>query len=359
MLMQLHERIEAFAELGNFFSLFSQYPSDKCNPAINNNYYDTFNNLIIQAKHHNPWFTEDNIRHALSVWTKNLTVKNLKKWAGRYPELSAQKKEIKTVGVVTAGNVPLVGFHDMLCVLLSGNRFMAKLSSKDAELLKTTGEILKSICPDFNNLIIFEKEKLQNFDYIIATGSNNTARYFEYYFGKYPHIIRKNRNGIAILTGKENDKELKKLGDDIFLYFGLGCRNISKMYVPENYDFNMFFGAIEHYKDMINNNKYANNYNYNQAIFLLEQIKHLDNGFLLLKQDKAISSPASVLHYEHYKNMTEIKNTINDNSSLIQCIVAKDNSSITNSIPFGKTQEPELWDYADNIDTIDFLINNQ
>lgn len=357
--MQLHERIEAFTVLGNFFGQFSQNPPTKGNLKINNDYFNTFNNLIQQAKHLNAWFTEDNIRHALGVWSKNLTRQNLQEWTDKYPALSSPNKEIKTVGVVTAGNVPLVGLHDMLCILISGHRFMAKLSSKDAELLKTTGQILKKINPEFNNLIIFEKEKLHGFDSIIATGSNNTARYFEYYFGKYPNIIRKNRNGIAVLTGEESDKELHELADDIFLYFGMGCRNVSKIYVPENYALKNFFEGIEHYNEIINNNKYANNYKYNQSIYLLEQIKHLDNGFLLLKQDKAIASPVAVLYYDYYEDITGINKMINNNKSLVQCIVAKNSAGIKHSIPFGKTQEPKLWNYADNIDTIDFLINNQ
>ncbi len=358
--MNVNERIEAFECLGEFLGQFKKDPPVKKNLSINSDYFDQFNQLIKTVEQYNAWFTENNVRHAITAWADVLDRSNIMEWVNLYPELLNHKneKKAKTIGVVTAGNVPLVGLHDMLCVLITNNRFMAKLSSKDTELLETIGQILVKINPKFDNLIIFEKEKLKGFDCIIATGSNNTARYFEYYFGKYPNIIRKNRNGIAVLTGKENEEDIKKLADDIFMYFGLGCRNVSKIYVPENYKMKHFFEAIEHYQDIIHHNKYANNYNYSRAVYLLECIEHYDNGFVLLKKEKELSSPVGVIYFDNYKSLSEVKEVINHNRLNIQCVVAGKMHDIENAIAFGDTQKPRLWDYADDVDTIRFLIDN-
>ena len=199
------------------------------------------------------------------------------------------------------------------------------------------------------------EKKLSNFDAIIATGSNNTSRYFEFYFKNYPHIIRKNRNSIAILNGNETQEELHNLADDIFLYFGLGCRNISKIYVPNAYNFDIFFKAINHYKNIINHKKYANNYKYHKSILLIHKTLHLDNGFLLLKEDFSISSPISIIYYEKYHNINDLTKIANQNLENIQCIVTNCNE-FENKIKFGQAQKPELWDYADNVDTLNFLM---
>ncbi|MDA3780729.1 MAG: aldehyde dehydrogenase, partial [Bacteroidales bacterium] len=260
------------------------------------------------------------------------------------------------VGVVTAGNIPLVGFHDMLCVLLSGNKFIAKLSSKDNKLMQVIRYYLISLNSEFEELIRFEEQKLSGFDAIIATGSNNSSRYFEYYFGKYPNIIRKNRSSIAVLTGNETIKQIKALADDIFLYFGLGCRNVSKLLLPEDYNFENLFNNIEHYAHIYNHNKYANNYDYNKSIYLMNKTKHLDNGFVLLKEDEGMSSPIAVIYFQYYKKIEDVYNYITLNKENIQCVVS-DNNEIEKAIKFGDAQYPELWDYADNVDTMEFLIN--
>jgi hypothetical protein len=255
--------------------------------------------------------------------------------------------------LVLAGNIPLVGFHDFLSVLISGHKVLVKTSSNDQHLIKFLANYLISVNPEIENRITFTDGKLENFDAVIATGSNNTARYFEFYFKDKPRIIRKNRNSVAVLTGNETHKDLVNLGEDIFRYFGLGCRNVSKLFVPKNYNFQPFFKAIYEYKDVIFYEKYSNNYDYNKAVFLMSNFKLLDNEFLTLKEDSSYASPISSVFYEYYESLNEIKNQLEKDSEQIQCIVSKD--IVKNSIAFGETQKPNLWDYADNVDTLAFL----
>ncbi|MBY0487316.1 MAG: acyl-CoA reductase, partial [Flavobacteriaceae bacterium] len=202
--------------------------------------------------------------------------------------------------------------------------------------------------------ITFTDGKLENFDAVIATGSNNTARYFEFYFKDKPSIIRKSRNSVAVLTGNETHDDLVNLGEDIFRYFGLGCRNVSKLFVPKGYNFDAFFKAIYEQKDVIYYEKYANNYDYNKAVFLMSNFKLLDNEFLTIKEDTSYASPISSIFYEYYDAVDDIKNQLEKDAEQIQCIVSK--NVIENSIPFGQTQKPNLWDYADNVDTLAFLL---
>jgi hypothetical protein len=256
-----------------------------------------------------------------------------------------------------AGNIPLVGFHDFLSVLISGNSVLIKTSSKDQFLLPFVAKYIIAIEPKFEDKITFIEGKLENFDTVIATGSNNTARYFDYYFKDKPSIIRKNRNSVAVLNGEETKEQLAALGEDIFRYFGLGCRNVSKLFVPKEYSFVAFFEAIFEYQDVIHYEKYANNYDYNKAVFLMSNFKLLDNGFLTLKEDSSHASPISSVFYEFYENIDDLQIRLNSESEQIQCIVS--NTSIENSIDFGQTQKPNLWDYADNIDTISFLLTTK
>lgn len=253
-----------------------------------------------------------------------------------------------------AGNIPLVGFHDLLSVLITGNKALVKLASNDKKILPILIQYLIKIEPEFCNMVEFTEEKLTNFDAVIATGSNNSARYFEYYFGKYPHIIRKNRNSVAVLTGNETQEELALLGKDIFQYFGLGCRSVSKIFVPRNYNFELFFKAVYPYSNLLDYKKYSNNYDYNKAVYLMSLFPILDNGFLLLKEDFSYTSPIATLFYEYYDSLQELINKLAADKDQLQCIVS--NEMILNSIPFGSTQSPDLWDYADGIDTIDFLL---
>jgi hypothetical protein len=230
---------------------------------------------------------------------------------------------------------------------------LIKQSSNDQKLLPILANYLMAIEPGYKELIEFTEGRFTNFDAVIATGSNNTARYFEYYFAKRPSIIRKNRNSIAVLTGNETPEELQALGADVFRYFGLGCRNVSKLYVPEGYDFDLFFKAMFPWAELMNNAKFANNYDYNKAVYLMSEFKLLDNGFLILKEDKSFGSPIGTLFFETYADKNSLKITLEENKDNLQCIVAK--GLLDEEIAFGQTQHPQLWDYADNIDTLKFL----
>jgi len=302
------------------------------------------------ANANNGWFTEDNLRFACKSWSVALSEENLKQWLSAY---TIKTKDPKIVAIVMAGNVPLVGFHDFLSVLISGNKVVAKLSSNDKHLLPYLAEQLISIEAGFKDHIYFTEGKLENFDAVIATGSNNTARYFDYYFGKYPNIIRKNRNSVAVLSGTETTEQLESLADDIFRYFGLGCRNVSKIYIPKDYDFDPFFNAMFSWKHIINDHKYINNYDYNKAVYLMSLFKILDNEFLLLKEDKGFSSPISVVFYEYYDSPERLAEHISENEENIQCVISE--QALDKVTPFGKAQTPNLWNYADGTDTLEFL----
>jgi hypothetical protein len=349
--MNLHKRINAFLKLGDTLSQFL-YPEKNDSKSPHHSYLQ---DRIEQASTENPWFRKDDIYSALEGITKMLNEKNINAWLSQYPELKTQVLKPQKVGVVNAGNIPLVGFHDFLCVLISGNFYLGKLSSKDKILLPALRDILIEYEPEFNDYIHFEENLLKDFDAIIATGSDNTARYFHYYFGKYPNIIRKNRNGVAVIPEDYNEEDLKKLADDIFMYYGLGCRNVSKIFFPENFDYEQFFNSINHYYDkLINHHKYANNYDYHKSIFLMNKVPHLDNGFVLLKQDSSIASPISTIFFETYKKIDNVKKLLETQTDQIQCIVS-DQEALNGAVPFGKAQFPELWDYADNVDTLKFL----
>jgi hypothetical protein len=249
-----------------------------------------------------------------------------------------------------AGNIPLVGFHDFICVFLAGHNSIIKLSSND-----------KYLIPFLLNLVKFPSDKvvyldgmLKDYDAVIATGSDNTSRYFEYYFKNKQSIIRKNRNSIAILDGNETDEELKSLSHDILTYFGLGCRSVSKLYVPKDYNFDSFFNSIFGYKDLINNHKYANNYDYNKAIYLMSEYKFLDNGFFMIKEGNEMHSPISTINYEFYDNISHLSEKIKQQEENIQCVVS--NIKFEGRIDFGETQNPSLNQYADNIDVMNFLL---
>ncbi len=332
--MNLRQRINAFEKLGELL----EKNKDKLKQGV-----------------HNPWFTPENIDYALTEIATSLKRENLEKWTAMYPDLQ-NKQDVKRVGVITAGNIPLVGFHDFLSVLISGNVFVGKLSSKDDKLMPALIKMLIDAEPEFENFIKITENKLENFDAVIATGSNNSARYFDYYFGKYPHIIRKNRNSAAVLTGKETDEDLQLLADDIFLYFGLGCRSVSKLFLPDGYELDHIFRNSLKHKNVINHNKYANNYDYNRAIYMMNQIEFKDNGIMLMKEDIGYASPVSVVYYENYSNPETVKKRLASDNEMIQCVVSKE-SFVDGSVSFGESQKPQLWDYADNVDTIDFLIN--
>jgi predicted SnoaL-like aldol condensation-catalyzing enzyme len=348
--MLLENRINAFVELGKFLSQFKREGIIKNDSVLYNDlFFEPLKMLIDRAKESNPWFTKDNVLFSIDSWAKLLNKKELTEWVKEY---KINEINPKTIAVIMAGNIPLVGFHDFLSVLISDHNIQIKLSSNDKFLLPLIAKYIEKVEQEFKNKIYFV-DKLNNYDAVIATGSDNTARYFDYYFGKYPNIIRKNRNGVAVLSHNDTTRDLEKLGEDIFRYFGLGCRSVSKIFIPKGFDFDTFFKAVYKYKDVINYKKYENNYTYNKAVFLMSNFKLLENGFLVLKEDLSFASPIATLFYEYYDDFEAIQNKIKENQDKIQVIVSK--LSIDNATNFGETQNPKLYDYADGIDTIKFL----
>ena len=312
---------------------------------------EDFRDIIFSARNNNAWFTELEVHRSLNALSEMLNEKDLHTWFEGIHVTSLPKK----VGLILAGNIPLVGFQDVIAVLATGNIALIKLSSSDDKLLPAVLSKLCQIEPDLKKQVVYV-ERLKDFDAVIATGSNNTSRYFDYYFGKVPNIIRKNRTSIAVLTGQESKEDIANLGHDLFDYFGLGCRNVSKIYFPEGYDVKNLFEPLEQYNDIINHFKYNNNYDYNKSIYLVNSAKHFDNGFLLLKEDFGSSSPLAVLYYESYANLEDVEAAINNNQESLQCVVSQTPLQIeTATLGFGESQHPKLWDYADNVNTIDFL----
>ena len=314
---------------------------------------EQFNDIFDKAEQQNSWFTRANVIFAFKSWSEALSKNNVQQWLSQYqlPQTTSPKKIL----IIMAGNLPLVGFHDLLCVLVAGHKAIVKLSSDDRVLLPYLITQIRTFAPEWAEAVAFTDDKVTEYDAVIATGSDNTARYFEYYFGKKPHIIRKNRHSVAVLTGEETPEELQDLGKDIFLYYGLGCRSVSKLFVPQGYDFDLLFQAIYPYKYIIEEQKYANNYDYNKAVYLMSLYKLLENGFLLLKEDEHYGSPIATLFYEYYTNKEALKKKLATDREKIQCVVG--HNFIDGEIPFGQTQTPKLWDYADGVNTLTFLLN--
>ena len=344
--MNLTKRIEAFGKLSDYLINFQIN-----NTSIN----DNLKNAIDLASLHNRWFTIDNISYAFSSIANSIEKKSIEEWIKNY-DFPENNENIQKIGVIMAGNLPLVGFHDFFYVLMSGNHIVVKLSSDDKYLLPAIATKLIEFEPAFANLISFV-EKLESIDAVIATGSNNSARYFEYYFGKHPHIIRKNRNGVAVLSGNESINELIALGNDITRYYGMGCRNISKLYLPKDYNFNHLLDTLCTYSNILDNTKYYNNYEYYKSIYLINLLPFYDNGSTILKEENLISSPISVVYYEFYESIEDINRVLTLNREQIQCVVSN-NTAINGAIPFGSAQSPSLMDYADGVDVMEFLLLN-
>lgn len=329
--------MDAFARLGLLF----QHPDNELKAVAD------------FARQKNGWFTPESVSNAISSLGIMLEKEKLEEWLSRYD--FPENKAVKTVGLVLAGNIPLVGFHDILCVILSGNKAQIKLSSDDDRLIPYILKRLVTIEPELADS--FElTERLKDFDAVIATGSNNTSRYFEYYFGKVPNIIRKSRTSVGVITEGTTPEQIALLGHDIFDYFGLGCRNVSKIYLSKDFIIDRFFEPVEEYKGIINHHKYNNNYEYQKSIYLVNGVAHFDNGFLLLKEDTALVSPLSVLYYERYEKLEEVEKSIAENSSHIQCVVSGSKLNVPNQVVnFGYSQNPGPGDYADSVDTLAFL----
>lgn len=338
--MQYKKHIITFSKLGDFIT--QNLDTEAMKP------------LFSGTRNENGWFTEDNVKLAVENIAKIYLNKiALEKFAQKY--VLGNNLNPKKIGIVMAGNIPAVGFHDLLCVVLSGNISLIKLSTSDTASMMFLINKLYEIDPELKNIIIIA-ERLNDADALITTGSDNTAKHFEYYFASKPRIIRRNRTSVAILNGNESRAELANLGNDILQYFGLGCRNVSKFYVPIGYTFDKFYESIEYWSTIQLHHKYNNNYDYNKSIYLVNRIPHLDNGFLLLKEDGALVSPISVCFYETYESDAHLEQLLAENAEKIQCLVSS-NTRFLNSFRFGEAQVPKLEDFADGIDTMEFLIN--
>lgn len=328
--------IHSFSQLGN---------------TIQNMDDEQIESLSMRVSNENPWFKKESVQKAFLGIKKWLDTKILEKWLFMYPELPVEKA--KKVGLVLAGNIPMVGFHDVLSVLISGNKAITKLSSKDSVLMNFMRNELIKIDAQFEELWIIV-ERLNDIDAVIATGSDNSARYFHQYFSKYPNIIRRNRTSVAVLSGFESEEELKKLGHDIFDYYGLGCRNVTHLYLHESLSPVTVLDALEGFSDVINNNKYANNFDYYRSIYLVNQDKHLASNFLLVKEKEELFTPVANINYSYYSDLKKLEEKLKINLDDIQCIVSNTKLALK-TIALGSSQEPDVWDYADGVDTMKYL----
>lgn len=336
--MNLSDRIDVLVKLGNHLLGKDEY----------------LEAVMARSKYHNGWFSIENQQASVkAIATEFLDQTKLTAWVKYYA--IGSNTSSKTVGLVLAGNLPLVGFHDVLSVFLSGHKAQVKLSEKDKYLLPYLVKLMVGFDSRSEKYFQFV-EQLSGFDAVIATGSNNSARYFEAYFGKYPHIIRRNRNGIAVLTGSESTEELQLLGQDIFRFYGLGCRNVSKVYVPNGYDFTALLEALHEFKNTVLNTKYKNNFDHNYAILILNKEPYLANGCILLLEKESFHSPIGCLHYGYYDSKTVLEDELKAQSDQIQCVVSHQEFQGMSIVPFGKAQEPGLMDYADGVDTMEFLL---
>ncbi len=332
-------RIKALINLGLHLSKFDK----------NDTEYIELQKSIEKAKANNGWFTQKNIENVFSSWASILNTNQIQEWLSKYNFKNIKRP--KNIALILAGNIPMVGFHDIISVWVSGHNAQIKCASKDEFLLPYFTRFLEKDAGV--SAFIYNDRLFSGFDAVIATGSNNSARYFNHYFEKYPNIIRKNRNGIAVLNGKETKDELEDLGKDILQYFGLGCRSVSKVYLPKKYNLNSIFGGLYPYSKVIENTKYANNYDYNKAVFLMDESVFLENGFFIIKEGIEFSAPIACLHYEYYSSELELEDQLKQNREAIQCIVS--NMPLEGKIDFGSSQKPELFDYADGVDTLLFL----
>jgi hypothetical protein len=344
--MQLKERVALFSGLGEIFRNYLVETDPLCM---------MLREAAVRAEAENPWFTQDHISSAIRALGESLTREKIERWVQPYAERLQHPGAARKVGLVMAGNIPLVGFHDLLCVLMAGHRAIIRQSTSDRQLLPVIAGIMENLGGGMADDIEFNTGILTGFDAVIATGSNNTSRYFYDYFGKYPHVIRKNRNSIAILKGQETPEELRGLASDIMLYFGMGCRNVSKIFLPDGYDLSLLQPAIRDYEHYEHVNKYRNNYDYYKSIYLINGVEFADFGNLIMTRDELMSSPISVVYYEHYSDIRDVERKIGKEQDQIQCVVVSGGGSGW-TCP-GMAQKPELWDYADGVDTMEFLIN--
>ena len=341
----LKERIKSFHDLGILFQENFSNKKIKTFPK-----WDLIlNQKLEQANLYNSWFTPSNLKLSLKNWGNILKKKILENWLSNY---KFKTRNDKTIAIIMAGNIPIVGFHDLVCSMLLNFKCLIKLSSDDKILIPFIVDFLGFRNPNFKSRITFQVNALKNFDAVIATGSDNSHKYFEFYFKNYPNLLRKTRHSIAVLDGHETEKDLSLLSNDIFNYFGLGCRSVSKVFIPEGYNLDLIFNACYKHKNVINHDKYANNFDYNKAVYLMSKEKFIENGFIILKEDSKLGSPVGCLYYQYYNDIKDVYKIIEEDKEKIQCVVINDK----NNVAFGSTQCPKLDDYADNIDTLDFLL---
>jgi hypothetical protein len=347
----LEERVAALAQLGRVMMAVSggaSWPGHSI--GLNEAEYHALDRVVRGARQFNGWFTEENVRHAFGAWGVALRESSLRTWLAAYPDLQQGRTKARTVGAVLAGNVPLVGLHDVLCIWLSGHEARVKTSAQEPELMPHLIATLERFAPQSIGQVVFVPDKLGPVDAVIATGSTNTARYFEHYFGHLPRIVRQTRVSVAVLDGAEEEADLQALGEDVFRYFGLGCRNVSKVFVPSDFQLDRLFEALYAWHPIAQHNKYGNNYEYTRALWLLDGVTFLDNGFLLLKEDEAMASPVATLFFERYSDRAALDLRLSGVVQAIQCIVSR------RDVPFGRAQHPGLADYADGADTMAFLL---
>jgi hypothetical protein len=343
-------RTAAFIKLGHVLRSFAEGdPWPGHGSGLTEAEYIGFDTAIRSARARNGWYTEENVRHAALGISHMLQESAITEWLAKYPQLGSTLS--RTVGIIMAGNIPFVGFHDLLCVLISGHRVIVKSASDDAGLTPALLGLLAYCSPDLAAQVRLTPGKLGKVDAVIATGSDNTARYFEHYFGQLPRIVRRSRTSVAVLDGTETDTELAALGEDVFRYFGLGCRNVGKVFIPRDFNLDGLFGALFPWKEVINHNKYANNYDYNKAVWLLDRVPLIENGFLILKEDNALSSPVASLYYERYDDRSAVEARLKEDEQRLQCIMGHGH------LPFGEGQFPGPGDYADKVDTLAFLLH--
>ncbi|MBS1581752.1 MAG: acyl-CoA reductase [Bacteroidetes bacterium] len=343
-------RIDACGQLGAVLGLFgagAAWPGHAS--GLTEAEFQAFDRTVRAAQQLNGWYTEANVRHALAALARMLERPALVRWLAAYPALERPRAP-RTVGIIMAGNIPFVGFHDLLCVLLAGHRARVKCASDDAGLTPAVVALLERFAPDLAAQVAFATGKLGGVDAVVATGSTNTSRYFEHYFGHLPRIVRKGRTSVAVLDGTETEAELTAFGEDVFRYFGLGCRNVGKVFLPQDFDLDRLFRAFYPWKDIIEHHKYANNYDYNKAIWLLDRAPLLENGFLLMKEEQALASPVAALYYERYSDRPAVERRLGEEAAHLQCIIGHGH------VPFGEGQCPGPGEYADGVDTMAFLL---
>jgi hypothetical protein len=352
--MDLKHRIEAFGRLGQVIRDYLNGTGKLSATNQSGMFMQTLHQAVLASVRDNPWFIEKHVLNALDSQAQMLRTDLLKHWVAGYESLLINNQKPKRVGVIMAGNLPAVGFHDFLCVLMSGHKFIGKTSSSDRHLIPAMAAILKELAPEFADFIAFNEDVLAQPDVVIATGSNNTARYFDYRYGHLPHIFRGNRNGVAVLNGLESAEQLAALAEDIFLYFGLGCRNVSKLYIPKDFTIESLFPHFERFAGFSEHLHYMNNFRHHLALLKMQERQFHENGFLILTESSAFASPVAMVFYEYYDEIEKLTSRLNENREAIQTVVSGFDLPIETIRP-GATQQPGLNDYADGVDVMNFL----